>query len=513
MIRKQEERCARASHLVLTQQTIPLHFAAILEKNGKLIDVYKHGWSPRAPLFYRPTMTLQDLREYGRGSRIGGPPDSFRFVMPATVQQSDKIDIMDHSRYSLWTYKQDGIRFYWKFLTLGSVPLSFLVNRKGDIIWIPTNPNVPSSWYRGTIFDLEVVCHRSTSSIEFVIHDCYSSCGELCGQLPFAYRITIAQALVTRWSELKTATESELKTLTEPESSTHAESELKTSVKSESSTTSSESTSFSSPSSSPLSNWAWSVRHRVNSWWTVSIKRSYSTADIAWLVDRTIPWLVKHAQLPVDGLIRMTAEDSMFVSPKKFKLDHPLDVQLELLPPLDDSNNHREFRMLIYDVHARRMIPWTTFGSTLTVTTDECPRSITSWSELHGSIAEVELLTTSRSCRFLKTRANDKAQSNDSNTARDVVRQVTHPMTLVDMFPQLAFVNHGYHRPSQWNVLRARSGKQWGDDSVSSSDDPQFQLPHPQFVVPCNLDQMRHQWKFQSTVTGSADHLLYLHER
>lgn len=52
------------------------------------------------------------------------------FTLPASILLHNLSEFVNHNRFWLWTYKLDGIRLYWIFMTVGEQKFAFWCNRK-----------------------------------------------------------------------------------------------------------------------------------------------------------------------------------------------------------------------------------------------------------------------------------------------------------------------------------------------------------------------------------------------
>lgn len=471
-IKAMDMKIEKASHRMLMNQRLLTKRHHIHQKNELTIksnlDLF-----PQKPLF----LAQDGLREMQFQPCLPFDPDppdlldvNLPFVLPASVMLHTLLEFRNLNRMWLWTFKLDGVRLYWVFMTIGKQKFLFWVNRKGKT-WIRETDGlgVPDDMYEGTILDGELTLAKSGQFVAFTIHDCYYMCGKMIGQRPKPYRLNVAYHGLERWNDM-------------------------------------------SPSSflpiEPFFRPAYMIERWVASNLVVRVKQFYGERDVAYLLDRVMPY----AGMKMDGLIAETSEDSMFVKPKKYKNIDPPDLQARIyhidavkqgklqhvvLTSLFPRRLHRCCLEAVYSVWAydhmkKRFVEWTEHGF-LTITKAELPTGWT-FETPHNRVLEIELIekTDYKGLKFLRDRDAEKKLPNDIRIVRSIVKNCRDAIQLNELFPAELFV-HGHKIPEAAQVIELRTKLKLGWDEANPQSSS-ISLPAPIYHVPSSASELKKAW-------------------
>lgn len=283
-----------------------------------------YAW-PKTEFHLRPPMSslsAEAQREYRFADRQ--LHSNMPFTLPVSLMSADAIDFYRGYNQYIHTFKEDGIRMLWIFCTVGKSQLCLWMDRKGTCYWIP-NSNAPPAFYKGTIFDGELV--KTQDGLAYGIFDMLWKCGRSTGEYPATIRMQQFFIALDEWNA-HTGTQS-----------LRYDKDLFTNA------------------------------HRVHDNLIVRSKRFFMTRDIA-----TLYRIMSRGVVNCDGVIHITDESPIVVGTclewRKSKMSHPLDFRAEFL---SETSEGCWFRLCCYDTWIKRYVPWTRFGD-LFVAHSDAPR-------------------------------------------------------------------------------------------------------------------------------------------
>ena len=189
-----EQEQSKGFHAMFVQSRRPCYRSFILPKFKQRTSQYLE-FRDRSPLVipYGNSFTLNVVPDRNRVSQNGMP-----FTLPVSVLREDLVTIFDKGRFWFWFPKSDGLRMVWVFATVGTQKISFWMDRKGQA-WLVPVPDAPDSFYRGTMWDGEVVPLDHQKGSAFLAWDCLMANGRTCGEYESLVRVQNAHNLLERW--------------------------------------------------------------------------------------------------------------------------------------------------------------------------------------------------------------------------------------------------------------------------------------------------------------------------
>jgi hypothetical protein len=434
------------------------------------------------------------------------------FVLPESIMLHNLIDFVSSDRFRLWTFKLDGIRLYVEFKSVGNLKMIIWANRKGKS-WTISNMDmdVPNDIYKGTVWDAELTLLADKKSVAITIHDCLMSCGIVCGQFPKPFRVSLAHQQIEVWNEQT------------PSKINHPE---------------------------PFFRPAYTIERWVKSDLVIRVKQWYSTRDVAFLLDRVMPYTRKK----MDGLIGEAAEDSCLVKPKKYKRKGEVDLRLILVEVIDSDSksdntlivsatattrtdaatenlSNRKLpeskRQGIYNVLASqrfvtregkvkyREVIWTEHGQ-LIVDEKDLPKlwngSSQNFECLHRKVCElcIHEENDKKWFSFKILRDTEKLYPNEWSTVQATILNYRQAIKLDEIFPKELFIK-GYRIPNAARVieLREKHKLNWHETHPEITAIP---LPDPILHLPFSRKTMQKLWK-EKCSQYSHENLIYMHSR
>jgi hypothetical protein len=221
------------------------------------------------------------------------------------------------------------------------------MDRKGTCYWIP-NSNAPAAFYKGTIFDGELV--KTGDGLSYGIFDMLWKCGRSTGEYPATIRMQQFFIALDEWNA-HTGTG-------RLSGSERYDRDLFTNA------------------------------HRVNSHLVLRSKRFFMTRDIA-----TLYRIMSRGVVNCDGVIHITDESPIVVGTclewRKSKMSHPLDLRAELL---NETKDGCWFRLFCYDTWIKRYVPWTRYGDLFVAHSDARRLRLSHVRLVHRQIVECKLM-------------------------------------------------------------------------------------------------------------------------
>lgn len=468
-----ETKIEKVSHMKFMNERHNVNRSELMSKTDETIEQMQDIF-PQKPLLLNQTAVRR--MEFKECSPDYVPKEpllemNLPFVLPASIMLNVLTEFVNNSRHWLHTYKLDGIRLYWCFMTIGEQKLAIWCNRKGKC-WIMPNKelNIPDDMYDGTVWDAELTLLKDGKTVAFTIHNSLSSCGKVCGQTTKIYRQDIAHHNVEIWNAKYPS-------------------------------------SVPTPSNHPYFRPAYSVERWVRPDFVVRVKQFYGTRDYPFLLDRVMPFLDQH----VDGVISETAEDSCLVKPKKYKLDHPPDFRIKL-HKIDSQTNEGWYTLWTFHRKKPQVdIQWTEHG--LLSIPKSCLPSGCSFQDMHNVVAEVLFQETKdkKSVSFKSFRDQEKLFPNEISTIRDTLANYRQAIMLHELLPKEMFVDGGYRVPNGAKVIEMRHklGLSWGDFCAETFKIP---LPDPIIHVPIAKSVLQKAWK-DKVSPYSLNGMIYMQSR
>jgi hypothetical protein len=390
------------------------------------------------------------------------------FTLPISIGLRDLLDFVASNRFLLQTYKLDGIRLKWKWMTVGSQKLSIWCNRKCKS-WILENRDysIAEDIYQGTVWDGELTLLEDGKIVAYTIFDSLLSCGNVSGAKDKVFRLSVAHHNIEDWNRI-------------------------------------------APSSVippiPFNASAYSVERWIRPDLVVRVKRFYGFRDAAFLLDRVNP----SVKQKLDGLIIENAEDSCLVPPKKYKLGHPIDFQIRL-HRINESKNEGIYSVWSYQKSPWAWIEWTEHGF-LPITFQQL-EGTQSFKERHNKITEVDIHENEQGQKWLTFkcfRDQEKTLPNEIRVVRATVAQYRQNIQWDELFPREMF-DQGYRIKNAADVIEARVKKKlgWTD---ADSEIQSISLPPPIIYTPISRQQLQKAWKTKCS-PYSDENKVYMHSR
>lgn len=268
---------------------------------------------------------------------------------------------------------------------------------------------------------------------------------------------------------------------------------------------------------------AYSVERWVRSDFVVRVKQFYGTRDVAYLLDRVMPFIGQR----IDGLIAETAEGSCLVKPKKYKNHHPIDLQARF-QTIDQLTNEGIYSVWSFNGRTKKYIEWKEHGF-LAIPASKLPEVVsyqkvngkslpvpivtkTSFHDINNKIVEVEIREQDeeKSLIFKTLRDSEKLFPNEIKTVHATVANYRQNIKLDELFPKELF-EKGYLQPASWKVIHMRTeqGLDWSD---FRPDIASVVLADPVIVVPVSRFNLMKLWKTKCSAY-SLEGTIYLQSR
>jgi hypothetical protein len=473
-IKAADMQMEKAFHRVIMNQKLLGKRLHIFERTNTTIDTMLNLF-PQKPLF----LQQKGLREMYFQPCLPTDPDpedlletNLPFVLPASISLHNLLEFIGLNREWMWTFKLDGIRLYMAFLTIGEQKLALWVNRKGKV-WLLENVElgVPDDMYDGSVYDGELTLLQNGNTIAYTIHDCLSMCGKIIGHRPKVYRLNVAYHSMEKWNQLSPPN---------------------------------------CPVTIPFFRGAYMIERWVRPDFVIRIKQFYSVRDVAYLLDRVMPYVGQR----MDGLIGETAEDSMFVKPKKFKLIQPIDLTARFF---SENENEGIYSVWAYDGLRKRYVEWTDHGF-LSISRSQL---LSNWkfydpspfgNSPHEKVVEVDVVEKDdfKSLKFKTYRHQEKKYPNDIRIVRETIKNQRQAIRLDELFPPELFKQR-YKCPEAARVIEMRARLQLNWDQPSPTADL-IPLPAPIYYAPSSSKDLQSAWKTKCS-PYSIENAIYMQSR